>query len=62
MTLHIDAVRGQATWWVWTIRDAAGVLIEESTMQFRSAEAAELHGRARLAVFEEERRQRSASR
>ena len=62
MTLHIDAVRGQATWWVWAIRDTAGALIEESTMQFRSAEAAEAQGRARLAVFEEERRQGGASR
>lgn len=62
MTLHIDAVRGQSTWWVWVIRDTAGVLIEESTIQFRSAAAAEVSGRARLAVFEEERRQQSASR
>ena len=56
MTLHIEAVRGQATWWMWTIRDPAGTLIEESTMQFRSAEAAEAQGRSRLAAFEEDRR------
>lgn len=62
MTLHIEAVRGQATWWVWMIRNPAGTLIEESTMQFRSPEAAEVHGRARLAVFEKDHRERAASR
>lgn len=61
MTLHIDAVRGQSTWWIWAIRDTAGIMVEESATQFRSAAAAEAHGRARLAVFEE-RRQRRASR
>jgi hypothetical protein len=55
MNLQILAVQGYATWWVWTIRDAADVLIEQSTMQFRSAAAAEARGRARLAVLEERR-------
>lgn len=62
MTLHIEAVRGQATWWMWTIRSPAGALVEESAIQFRSAEAAEAHGRARLAVFEEDHRTRGPSR
>jgi hypothetical protein len=57
MTLHLEAVQGRATWWVWTIRNTAGVLIEQSTMQFRSAEAAEVNGQARLAVFKEAGRQ-----
>jgi hypothetical protein len=56
MTLHIDAVKGHSTWWMWAIRDTAGVVVEESATQFRSAAAAEAHGRARLAVFEERRR------
>jgi hypothetical protein len=57
MTLHLEAVQGRSTWWVWTIRNTAGVLIEQSTMQFRSAEAAEVNGQARLAVFKEASRQ-----
>ena len=61
MTLQILATRGHATWWVWAIRDKAGVLVEESTTQFRSAAAAEVQGRARIAEFEE-RRQRYGSR
>jgi hypothetical protein len=51
MTLQIVAVQGYATWWTWTIRSAAGVLREQSTTQFRSAAAAEAHGRARLAAL-----------
>jgi len=58
MTLDIVAVRGHATWWVWAIRDKAGVLIEKSTTQFRSAAAAEAQGRARTAEFEERRQRR----
>jgi hypothetical protein len=57
MTLHLEAVQGRSTWWVWIIRNTAGVLIEQSTMQFRSAEAAEVNGQARLAVFKEAGRQ-----
>jgi hypothetical protein len=53
MTLQIVAVRGHSTWWFWTIRDEAGILVEQSTMQFRSAAAAEEHGHARLAAFGE---------
>jgi len=34
------------------IRDNAGVLVEESRTQFRSAAAAELQGRARIADLE----------
>jgi len=49
MTLDIVAIRGRSTWWVWKIRDKAGVLVEESKMQFLSAAAAESEGRARLA-------------
>jgi hypothetical protein len=52
MTLQIMAVQGHATWWKWTISTAAGVLKEQSTMQFRSAAAAEAHGRARLAELQ----------
>ena len=53
MTLQIEAVQGYATWWKWTIRSAAGVVREQSTMQFRSAAAAEAHGRARLAELQD---------
>jgi hypothetical protein len=53
MTLQIVAVQGYATWWTWTIRSAAGALREQATMQFRSAAAAEAHGRARLAELKE---------
>jgi len=49
MTLHIVEIRGRAMWWTWMIRDSAGVLLEESRTQFRSAEAAELQGRTRIA-------------
>jgi len=49
VTLHIVEIRGRAQWWSWEIRDRAGVLVEESMTQFRSAAAAELHGRARIA-------------
>lgn len=52
MTLHVVATRGHATWWVWAIRDEAGALVEESTLQFRSAAAAEAQGRARIAEFD----------
>ena len=61
MTLDVVAVRGHATWWIWTIRDKSGAVIEESTTQFRSAAAAELQGRTRIAEFDE-RRRRGASR
>ncbi len=61
MTLHLVAVRGHSMWWVWAIRDKAGALVEESTTQFRSAAAAEVHGRARIAEFED-RRQRPTGR
>lgn len=53
MTLHLVAIQGHATWWVWAIRDKAGVLVEKSTTQFRSTAAAESEGRARIAEFEE---------
>jgi len=49
MTLHIVEIRGRSMWWTWMIRDSAGVLLEESRTQFRSAEAAELQGRNRIA-------------
>jgi hypothetical protein len=55
MTLEIVAVQGYATWWKWTIRSATGVLIEQSTMQFRSAAAAEARGQARLVELEARR-------
>ncbi len=55
MTLHIVATRGHSTWWIWTIRDKTGALIEESTTQFRSAAAAEAEGRARIAEFQARR-------
>jgi len=48
MILQTEAVQGYATWWKWTIRTSAGVLIEQSTMQFRSAATAEERGRTRL--------------
>jgi hypothetical protein len=57
MTLQIVSVQGYATWWTWTIRSAAGVLMEQSTMQFRSAAAAEATGRTRLTELKA-RRQR----
>lgn len=53
MTLHLESIQGRATWWVWVIRNLAGVVVEQSTIQFRSAEAAQAHGRARLTVLEE---------
>ena len=59
MTLHLVAVRGRSTWWVWAIRDNSGVLVEESKTQFLSAAAAELQGRARIAEFEERRQRRT---
>jgi len=52
MTLHIVEIRGRLMWWTWVIRDNAGVLVEESRTQFRSAAAAELQGRARIADLE----------
>jgi hypothetical protein len=52
MTLHVVAVRGHATWWIWAIQDTTGAHVEESTMQFASAAAAEAHGRARLVELE----------
>jgi len=55
MTLDVVAVRGHSTWWVWAIRDKHGALVEESRTQFRSAAAAELEGRARIAEFDERR-------
>jgi len=58
MTLHLVQVRGRLTWWMWTIRDSTGVLVEESKTQFLSAAAAELQGRARIAEVEERRRER----
>lgn len=60
MTLHIVAVRGHSMWWVWMIRDSAGVLVEESRTQFRSAADAELQGRTRIAEFEESRQPRAS--
>ena len=48
MTLHLVEIRGRSMWWTWIIRDSAGVLVEESRTQFRSAEAAELEGRTRM--------------
>jgi len=57
MTLHIEATRGHSTWWIWVIRDGAGAFVEASTIQFRSAAAADAQGRARLARFEERRPQ-----
>lgn len=39
--------------WIWTIREGAGALVEESTIQFRSAATAEARGRARIARVEE---------
>ena len=53
MTLQVLAVHGYATWWVWVIRNAADVVIEQSTIQFRSAAVAEARGRTRLAMLEE---------
>jgi hypothetical protein len=58
VTLHIVEIRGRSPWWTWVIRDSAGVLIEESLTQFRSAAAAELKGRARIEDLENRRRQR----
>ena len=49
VTLHIVEIRGRSMWWTWVIRDSAGVLVEESRTQFRSAAAAESEGRARIA-------------
>jgi len=56
ITLHLVSIQGRSTWWVWTIRDDAGVLVEQSTTQFLSAAAAESQGRARIAEFEERRK------
>ena len=53
MTLDIVAVQGYATWWIWVIRDKAGVVVEKSTIQFRSAATAESKGRARIAQLDE---------
>jgi hypothetical protein len=58
VTLHIVEIRGRSPWWTWVIRDSAGVLIEESLTQFRSAAAAELKGRARIEDLENRRGQR----
>jgi hypothetical protein len=55
MIVQTEAVQGYATWWKWTIRTPAGVLIEQSTMQFRSAATAEARGQARLAELKERR-------
>ena len=52
VTLHLVEVRGRVMWWSWVIRDSAGVQLEESRTQFRSAEAAELEGRARIAELQ----------
>jgi len=54
--LQVVAVQGYATWWKWTIRSPAGVLLEQSTMQFRSAAAAEALGQTRLAELKERQR------
>lgn len=56
MKLEITAASGHAAWWVWTIRDDAGALVEASTTQFRSAGAAETQGRARMGELQEWRR------
>ena len=58
MILQIEAVQGYATWWKWTIRSAAGVLVEQSTMQFRSAVTAKAQGQARLVELEPRRSSR----
>jgi hypothetical protein len=50
--LHIVEIQGRSMWWAWVIRDDAGALVEESRTQFRSAAAAELQGRARIADLE----------
>jgi hypothetical protein len=52
VTLHIVEIRGRSPWWTWVIRDADGTLVEESRTQFRTAAAAELQGRARIAYLE----------
>ena len=52
MTLDIVAIQGYATWWIWVIRDKAGVVVEKSTMQFRSAATAESKGRDRIAQLD----------
>ncbi len=52
MTLDIVAIQGYATWWIWVIRDKAGVVVEKSTMQFRLAATAESKGRARIAQLD----------
>jgi len=51
MTLEIVPVRGKATWWIWLIRSEAGVVVDQSKVQFLSAVAAESEGSARLAVL-----------
>ena len=56
MTLSLTAIQGRSTWWVWTIRDTNGALVEASTVQFLSAQTAEIHGRARLAEIEDRQR------
>jgi hypothetical protein len=61
MTLHVVAVRGHSTWWIWAIRDTAGAHIEESAMQFASAAAAHVHGNARVAELKKDRQGRSAT-
>ena len=55
MTLQVVAIQGHATWWVWAIRDEAGAVVEKGRTQFRSAAAAEVEGRARIADFEARR-------
>jgi hypothetical protein len=52
VTLHIVEIRGRSMWWSWVIRDNAGVLVEESRTQYRSAAEAELQGRARIVDLE----------
>lgn len=52
MKLDIVAIQGYATWWIWVIRDTAGVVVEKSTMQFRSATTAESKGRDRIAQLD----------
>ena len=57
MTLHVIAVQGRSTLWVWTIRDNAGGLLDSSSTQYRSMADAEAQGRARIAALEERRQE-----
>lgn len=56
LTLTVVAASGHAAWWTWVLRDDGGALVEASSTQFRVAADAETHGRARIAMLEEDRR------